>query len=40
MPYLDIDDKKLGYWKLENKFYKGRFIRQKHIMKFLEKNIL
>lgn len=29
IPDLDIDDKKLGYWKLENKFYKGRFIRQK-----------
>lgn len=28
-PDLDIDDKKLGCWKLENKFYKGRFIRQK-----------
>lgn len=24
-----VDDKKLGYWKLENKFTRGRFIRQK-----------
>ena len=27
--FIDIDDYKLGYWKLESKFKKGKFIRQK-----------
>ena len=27
--FVDIDDYKLGFWKLENKFRKAKFIRQK-----------
>ena len=27
--FIDIDDYKLGYWKLESKFKRGKFIRQK-----------
>ena len=27
--FVDIDDYKLGYWKLENRFKKAKFIRQK-----------
>lgn len=28
-PHIKIDDKKLGYWKNEFNFYKGKYIRQK-----------
>lgn len=35
LPELDIDDYKLGYWKLESKFDKAKFIRSKMYMELV-----